>query len=90
MKKTSRLALGISLAALLGASIENAHALTISVSGQGLATAQAAEATFLGGLSHVVTESFEGYGRQSNGQTVVLCDLRRRLHSSHRGTRRRM
>jgi hypothetical protein len=61
MKKKLQCTLTIILATLLPISIETAQALTISVSGQGLAAAQSAEATFLTGLSSAVTESFEGF-----------------------------
>ncbi|MGH7229782.1 MAG: PEP-CTERM sorting domain-containing protein [Nitrospiraceae bacterium] len=61
MKGKQQLTLTVTLAILLSISVDAAHALTISVSGQGLTAASAAETTFLGGLSSVVTESFEGF-----------------------------
>lgn len=59
---TTSLPLTLSLAAviLLSLGSQPVQAVSITVSGQGLAAAQAAEASFLTGLSHVVTESFEG------------------------------
>src|SRR5687768_8351639 len=61
MKRSRQVVVALIASILVSSSVEAVHALTISVSGQGVTAAQAAESTFLTGLSQVVTESFEGY-----------------------------